>query len=287
LDFSNPEAREAAFRILERQIEHYGIRYLKLDYNDRLIYDRHQKAFLPYEEGYSLFIRRIRERFPGIYLEGCASGGMRLSVSSLRWFDSYWLSDNQNLMDQTEIYKNTLLRMPSRSLVKWVTLQSLDHPGAEYDRGFGERHLTADGLWFYMETITKGWIRNAALGAPIGISCDLCHWSEELTEIMAETVAQFKEERQFWAESECRILCDTPTMLILQYSDADFRKLKVQIFYRRVKQGDVAFYPVCDPNGVYLLPDGTKRTGKDLMEIGMEMLLKTTERSVALELIKE
>jgi len=36
-----------------------------------------------------------------------------------------------------------------------------------------------------------------------------------------------------------------------------------------------------------LLPDGTKRTGKDLMEIGMEMLLKTTERSVALELIKE
>ena len=56
---------------------------------------------------------------------------------------------------------------------------------------------------------------------------------------MAETVAQFKEERQFWAESECRILCDTPLALVLQYNDPEFDRLEICVYLHEKQHANV------------------------------------------------
>lgn len=122
LDFANPEAVEFALDTITRHIEHYGIEFIKFDFNGVYTHDTRHTAFLPYFRGYAEFMGRLRAAFPHVYMEGCTSGGMRICLSTLPWFDSYWLTDDQNIHDQLNIFTATCLRIPSRALETWATV---------------------------------------------------------------------------------------------------------------------------------------------------------------------
>ena len=133
VNFASEAARSYIYNKLESNIKKYGIEYIKFDYNAELSYDRLNHSFIEYFEGYNKFLDRIAKEHPEIYLENCASGGLRMSLASLEGFDSFWISDNHSLYTQLEVFKNTLIRMPSRALETWLTVASIENFTPTYD----------------------------------------------------------------------------------------------------------------------------------------------------------
>ena len=98
-DFRNKKVTEYLNNVVDRLISEYNIQYFKFDYNidggvgteidsdsfgDGLM--KHQKAYLDWVDG-------LYERHPGLIIENCASGGMRMDSESLRHFSLQSLSD--------------------------------------------------------------------------------------------------------------------------------------------------------------------------------------------------
>ena len=285
LDFANPAAVDYIYNAVVENIEKYGIEFIKFDHNAILSFDPRNASFLHYFRGYGEFIRRLKERYPDLYLSGCASGGMRIAPSTLQYFDSYWLTDNQNIHEQMDIYTHALMRMPCRALETWATVQTLPAFVPHVKGEITDRMLTGCGVWRKLESVETEYLLNAMVGGPISVSCDLTMLNEETLQAIADLTAQFKQERAFWNTVECHILSYTPSLIVLQYCNPDLKELKIYGYTRRNEQNGVEIYPVCDPDATYLLPDGTERTGRDLDENGAFLALpkaKNGSRSMVL-----
>lgn len=273
VDFANPAARNHIINTLRTQINRYGIEFIKFDFNAELTFDRARKSFLDYFKGYRAFIRQLKEEFPALYLENCASGGMRMALSNLDGFDSFWMSDNHSLYRQLEIFKSALIRMPANALEKWITIRSIENFMPQYERGGVEKILVSgDAGWSHLEAVHENFLMAVAVGGPIGISCDLTLLSKELREHLAKLIADYKKERDdFWRKNECRILCDTESLLILQFNDRCMEKIKIYAYAKIAHQNAVTVYPVCDENSEYQLTDGSVTDGKTLAEGGIDI----------------
>ena len=279
LDFANPEAVELAFSSLCDHIRHYGIEFIKFDFNGVCTHDDRHSAFLPYFRGYEAFMHRLRETFPNLYMEGCASGGMRLCLSTLPYFDSYWLTDDQNIHDQLDIFTAACLRMPSRALETWATVQTLHDTIPSPTRNQPEMLLTGDGDWRYLESTNLDYLCNAMVGGPISISCDLTKLSDAVLARLTALIADFKAARDFWNNSECHILTKTDTLTVLQFCDPAYRQVKLFAFTRYALQNAVTVYPVCAANATYQLPDGTQVSSWELDETGITLPLKLSKHA--------
>ena len=268
IDFASEAACEYIYRIMEEQIKRYEIRYIKFDFNAPVKYDRNQHAFMEYFAGYRRVIDRLREAFPDLYLENCASGGMRMALANLRGFDSFWMSDNHSLYAQLEIFKNTILRMPCRALERWITIQSL-----ERIKGRSREMIlvSGDSGWGLAESVTPAFLKGSTVGGPLGISCDVTAFTPALRETLTEHIAQYKSEREFWKNGECRILVDTPTLLVLQFSDASLKELKIYAYVKNCHQSAVTVYPVCNANASYRDANGEEHCGRELEEKGIDI----------------
>ena len=274
LDFANPDATELAFHTLCSHIRHYGIDFIKFDFNGVCTHDDRHSAFLPYFRGFHAFMQRLRQTFPKLYMEGCASGGMRLCLSTLPYFDSYWLTDDQNIHDQLDIFTNTCLRMPSRALETWATVQTLQDTIPSPTQKQPEMLLTGDGDWRYLESTNLDYLCNAMVGGPISISCDLTKLSDDALARLTALITEFKATRDFWNCSECQILTQTDTVTVLQFCDPAYRQLKVFAFTKYALQNAVTVYPVCAADATYQLPDGAQISARQLDENGITLPLK-------------
>ncbi len=286
VNFASPDARKYIFDILCGQIEKYGIEFIKFDFNAPLTYDPESMSFINYFKGYRKFITDIRERFPSIYLQNCASGGMRMAMSNLQGFDSFWMSDDHSLYNQLEIFKNTLRRMPSNALEKWITVSSLSPFEPIYGGGVGEKIImSGDAGWDHVEAVYDDYIKAAAMGGPIGISCDLTKLSKALFDSLAELIRFHKAERDFWQNSECRILSDTESLTVLQYNDRDFDKIKIFTFSKLSIQNSLTVYPVTDGSDYMLC--GDLISAKDISCEGIEIAIDRRFHANSLTLVKK
>lgn len=268
VDFRREETCNYIFDKIAEQIRKYGVKFIKFDFNAEISYDSTNRSFIDYFKGYNGFIKRLNVEFPDLYLENCASGGLRMALASLSGFDSFWISDNHSLYTQLEIFKQSIIRLPSRALEKWLTLRSLECFTPVYGGGECEKILSSgDAAWGHMEVIDPSYL-NAAFGGPIGISCDLTKLSEATKSRLTELIAEFKRDRSFWASSECRILCDTDSMLVLQFSDSSLSQLKIFTFVKIPHQNEITVYPVCNKDRVYTV-EGKEISGAVLDSDGI------------------
>ena len=282
VDFSNPQAVDFIFDLLADRIRKYGIEYIKFDYNKEITYDRLRASFLQHFKGYRSFIERIRKTFPNLYMENCASGGMRMALANLRGFDSFWMSDNHSLYAQLQIYKNTILRMPCRALEHWITVESLENfRGSGTDRFLG----CGDGCWGHVEGLNESFLRNAIVGGPIGLSCDLTSFSDTALQMLKEVLANYKVEKDFWMNAECHILTDTEGMLVLQFNDEKFEKIKIYVYDGKWHQRVIKIYPVYCKNAEYRVNEEIY-SEKELHDHGIDVEISTVNTAVAVELIK-
>ncbi|MBE5783743.1 MAG: alpha-galactosidase [Clostridiales bacterium] len=272
VNYADPAACDYIYHVLAQLIRKYGIEFIKFDFNERLSFDAKRTGFLEYFKGYRGFIDRINREFPSLYLENCASGGLRMSMANIHGFDSFWMSDDHSLYNQVDIFKHTMIRMPSRMLEKWITIRSLAEFTPKYGGGTSEKILVSgDATWNHLEAVNEGYLKAAAVGGPIGISCDLTKLSATLQDELKAFIREYKNERDFWISSECRILCDTESLLVLQFNDRAMDTIKLYSFTKHPRQTAVTVYPACDETKCYITSDGKEYKGMSVKEEGIDL----------------
>ena len=270
LDFARDDAREYLLETVCSLVERYGASFLKLDFNCDPGIDPSGLDFADYNEGYHRFLREVRRRNPGIYLEGCASGGLMMDLGWAREFDSFWLSDNQSPVHGLRIAKETMLRMPPHKIERWLTVRSAQGLQPDYWGNDVRLLATKDAWWRDLRSLAPEYAAAFATGGPVGFSCDLTTLSEEHLDFFRRLVAERKRDETFWCGAVGRILCDTPDVVALQYSDPALRDVRVVVATARPRQARVTVRPVLDPALVYEC-GGNRDSGAAWMERGVEV----------------
>lgn len=286
LNFADRAAREQMLEKVVSLVRTYEADFLKLDFNVDFYNDPSATGFLRYAEGYRAFIQGIRAALPGIYLEGCASGGMRMTFKEAELFDSFWPSDCQSPVTGLRICTDTVRRLPPCLIDRWASVASLSQSLPVYPGHDQEKIIAShDATWNELIGVHPDFLQGFLSGGPLGFSCDLTAFSPALFARMKQLVADFKQDRAFWQKAECHILCDTPQLTILQYADEEEKELRIQAFSLRCMQKSVRVYPVLTQAGEYLV-DGAHYTAAQLTEDGISISLPDSHRMTSLHLYR-
>jgi len=259
-DFSNPKACEYMFQTVCNLVEMYQARYIKFDFNQDLKLDTHQNAFMDYFKGYNELIIKLKTMYPDLYMENCASGGLRMALANAKDFDSFWLSDNQSPYEGMRIIKDSIRRMPPQMIDRWATIQSICDFKHCCGDNLPEKIITTnDATWNDVRGVHQSYLEGFLTGGPVGFSCDLNSLSETVVEDLKDFIAQLKRDRDFWKKAVCRILADTESVLVLEYSDMNFDKVEILVYTSRIRQSKIVIYPKLDMTASYCID------GKDIM----------------------
>jgi alpha-galactosidase len=101
LDLGKPEVQRWVRGMLDHYIDSYGLDFIRYDFNiEPLSYwnyndppRRHGITQIRYIEGFYSTIDWLRKKHPKIVFEGCASGGRRIDLETVRRFHAFWISD--------------------------------------------------------------------------------------------------------------------------------------------------------------------------------------------------
>ncbi|MCH5247771.1 MAG: alpha-galactosidase [Muribaculaceae bacterium] len=109
LDLSNPEVQQRVFQIVDTLMTQYPeIDYIKWDCNNMgmshgsqyLPADKQSHLYIEYFKGLESVLNLIREKYPDVTIQACASGGGRVNYGILPWFDEVWTSDNTDALQR-------------------------------------------------------------------------------------------------------------------------------------------------------------------------------------------
>lgn len=122
LNVTSPEVQEFIFNMIDNLLSKYEIDYIKWDANrpisqtgiSRDMWIRHIEAVYD-------IARRVKEKYPHVLLEACASGGGRVDFGMLESFDDFWTSDNTDAYDRLTIQKTYSYVYPIKAMRAWVT----------------------------------------------------------------------------------------------------------------------------------------------------------------------
>lgn len=109
LDFRNPEVRAFADEVIHRMVTEYGVEYIKMDYNinggigTELDSDSFGDGLLGHNRAYLRWLDSIFERYPGLVIENCSSGGLRMDYAMLSRYSI------QSTSDQTDYLKYAII----------------------------------------------------------------------------------------------------------------------------------------------------------------------------------
>ena len=279
LDFANDDALEWIFEKVSGLIDKYEIDFIKDDYNADICFDPRHSAFLEYHKGYEKYIKRLREKYPGLYISCCGSGGERMELRNYTLFDSFWPSDNESPYTQLRIYKDTLLRMPPQAFERWISVHSalenedIYKPFVNYNDGTAERIIACgDAVWHNVVGVQPSLLEGFATAGPVCFSCDLTKISKESFERFKSYIARVKKDREYLSSVNARILSDTKSCVTIQYSDEDFNRIIIQIFTNEPRQSAFCVYPRVDERANYYF-DGEIIAGKDIKRLGVSKKL--------------
>lgn len=271
LDFSNPDAVDFMLKKISSQIEKYCIGWVKFDFNASTPIDKTGGAFYHYTQGRVRFIKRLREKFPGLYVTGCSGGGYRMELGEGRLFDSFWLSDNQGPCEGIRIVKDTLKRMPTSLIERWNVQQYCDGFNV-YDKGIqGKMIHCNDATWDTVVGVDDSFSEEFLKGGPMGFSCDIAAFPEKYKARWRDVIAEYKKEREFYMTASARILTDSDSLIAIEYSDKNFSKCVIQVFTKTVRAADIILYPALDLNASYLY-NGETVAAREISEDGISVL---------------
>lgn len=291
-DFANPEARAWMLDTVSGLIDKYGVAYIKNDNNVDMQWDPRHAGYYEYHKGRDAFVDALRAKYPDLYLTSCASGGEQMELANYTHFDSTWPSDNESPYVEMDIYKASLLRLPPQGFERWVAVHSLKGTEDFYrsfaDGGFNEERLVAcgDAVWKQPVGVALSYLKGYMTGGPIGFSTDLTMLSDAAFAEMRAHVASIKKDRAFWRTVTARILCDTPTVTVYQYSDTALARAEIRLFTGKTKQTGFRVYPVLDPERVYTDGNGRAEKGSTWMYEGISLISEPVWRDNWYEMLE-
>lgn len=268
LDFRKREAFDYLVDTVCGLLKRYEASYLKFDFNQDGEYDLSGKSFAEYNAGYRAFIREVRARNPGLYIDGCASGGLMMDLGWARDVDSIWLSDNQSPFHGLRIVKDTMVRLPPRAIERWIVARTESDGQPDYHGNRSRLVATDDATWTNVRSVGRDYLEAFIAGGTLGFSCDLTAFSADDLAWWKDVVDRYHRDDRFWSSAVGRILCDTPSLTAFEYSDAAFDEVRIVVAADRVRQDRTVLHPVLAPSCSYRIGDET-RTSADIAERGI------------------
>lgn len=107
LDMARAEVREYLYDRIAAVLSAHSIDYIKWDHNRLLPY-----ADAAQTRGSYALLDRLREAFPGVEIESCASGGGRIDFGVLGRTQRVWLSDSNDALERMRIQADAALFLP-------------------------------------------------------------------------------------------------------------------------------------------------------------------------------
>ena len=293
-DLSKGEVYKYLKSEISRLLETYKLAWLKIDFNFELGVDPSGREFSLYYEAWYRMLDELRQKYPGVFFEGCASGGMRLDLSTLSHFDGHFLSDTANPIDIIRIYQNSILRIPPGRITKWVCLRPIGvmpESGIPLDSTSLTLISPAGPTWEPSVTTKADFAIRAALPGMLGLSGDIGALPDESLDRLRFHIEFYKKWRSFMAESIAYLLTPpsskadrTGWVGIQLYNQA--RKKSLVFIYRledRCDKNRFSLYEV-DPDKKYSIvniDDGSKEMvpGEVLINNGLEVELPGRNRA--------
>jgi alpha-galactosidase len=288
-DLTNERVYSHFYQEMSRLIETYRLAWLKVDVNHELGVDPHAAEHYHYFSRLYALIRELRTAYPGVFVEGCAGGGMRLDIGSLLEFNGYFLSDNVNPLDALSISQNALVRMIPGKITKWVVLRSAE-------KAFPKVSSPKEPLppsvitwsskgrpWEGYATTDLDFAARVGMTGIMGLSGDMAGLHAEAKERLRRHVGFYKKWRSLIARSVAHLL--TPPVRLNEYCGWSAVQLQdpkdttsLLFVYRlddvsREKRfplrelDEDAWYAIRDPDEPDLEPLGC--SGGELMHVGL------------------
>ena len=129
LDMTNPQVQDFVFKMVDDLLTQYPeIAYLKWDANNSIqnvgsLYlpmAKQTNVYVDYQLGLLKVLKRIREKYPNVVMQDCASGGGRANYGLLPYFDEFWVSDNTDALQRVYIQWGTSLFFPANAMAQHI-----------------------------------------------------------------------------------------------------------------------------------------------------------------------
>lgn len=127
LNLTKPEVEQYVFDCMDKMLEKHNIRYIKWDMNRPFSeggaenLENAQELWLRHTKAVYAIADRLKEKYPYLQLEACASGGGRADLGALGHFDMVWTSDNTDPLDRLVIQQGFSMLYPIKCMRAWVT----------------------------------------------------------------------------------------------------------------------------------------------------------------------
>lgn len=180
LDLGRAEVIEWIEDRLRELLRSAPISYLKWDMNRPVSDggrpgDSHGREWsVQHTQGYYRVMRMLRDEFPHVTVEACASGGGRIDNAVLALSDVVWTSDQVGPRDRLVIQDGFLDAYPAHVMSSWVA----DDPG--------QRDRTP---------VSLGYRFAVAMSGVLGIGADVLQWTDAERTEAARFVARYRDIR--------------------------------------------------------------------------------------------
>jgi alpha-galactosidase len=135
--------------------------------------DEQRSVRIKYVENLYRLIESLRQEFPDVWFENCASGGGRIDLGMLSRMDFAWVSDNTDPVDRIFIQYSYLNAFPANTMISWVTHEDWHHQNHPLDFKF-----------------------DVSMSGVLGVGYDLTKWTEEEKAIAKDRITRYKEIRK-------------------------------------------------------------------------------------------
>ena len=140
LDLGNLDAYAYLLERLDALLTEYPIAYLKWDHNRDLLDAGHGLAGTPGVHAQTRAVYRLfdelRARHPGVEIESCSSGGLRVDLEVLEHTDRVWGSDCIDPLERQQIQRWTTQLLPPELVGSHVGASHAHTTGRTHDLGF-------------------------------------------------------------------------------------------------------------------------------------------------------
>lgn len=288
LCLGNPAVVEWLKQDLARMVRQYGVAWIKWDYNlgygpgCDAPHHGHQAGdgTYAYVQGLYAVLGYLREQFPDLVLQNCASGGNRIDYGLLRFFHTQWLADStQRAAVVRSHVAGAGVALPARYLNTAVAPERA--MGGVGGRSIGR--VSAGPM------PTEADFRSR-MGGAFGFSAPLVEWDEATLRLARAKVAEYKALRPLLRGDRYLLRPPAPDLAAWdawQFVDERRERSAILAFNGESPERTAQILPKgLDPDATYAVRsdgvDATRATGRALAAAGLTVLLDAPNESAVI-----
>lgn len=180
LNLARQDVYDYLYESMVDLLKNHNIKYLKWDMNRALSEpgwpsaspEMQREVRILYVQNLYKLIDKLREKFPGVWIENCSSGGGRVDLGMLSRTDAFWASDNTDPIDRLFIQYSFLGFFPANTMISWTT--------------------TEDG---HQQNPSLAYRFDVAMSGVLGVGNDITKWTNEEKVLATEKIEKYKQIR--------------------------------------------------------------------------------------------